>query len=114
MSDEERCRHHQLMVRELGRSTEAFELVAEEVMRPFFKRLADMLRPAMPERLEKEHLTLNVLSIFAVVLYFNFARLAITRITGREYTRAFKAQLVEHITEFSLTGLGVDKTGDVH
>lgn len=114
LSDEERCRHHQLMVRELGRSTEAFELVAEEVMRPFFKRLADMLHPAMPEESGKEGLILNVLSIFALVLYFNFARVAVTRITGREYTRAFKTRLVEHITEFSLTGLGVDKTEDLH
>jgi hypothetical protein len=101
------------MVRELGRSTEAFELVADEVMRPFFKGLADMLRPTMPEDLDEERLMLYVLSIFANVLYFNFARVAVTRITGREYTGAFKARLVEHITEFTLTGLGVNKAGDL-
>jgi AcrR family transcriptional regulator len=112
MSDEERFRHHQLMVRELGQSTEALELVAEEVMRPFFKKLAGTLQPTMPQELGKEGLMLNILSMFAMVLYFNFARVAITRITGREYTKAFKARLVEHITEFSLTGLGVG--GNLH
>jgi len=112
MSDEERFRHHQLMVRELGQSTEALELVADDVMRPFMKRLADMLHPAMPEGLGKERVLLHILSMFAMVLYFNFARGAVTRITGREYTKAFKARLVEHITEFSLTGLGVGE--DLH
>jgi AcrR family transcriptional regulator len=110
LSDEERYRHHQLMARELGRSTEALELLAEEVMRPFFTKIADMLRPAMPKELDKERLMLNILSIFALVLYFNFARVAVSRITGQEYDSAFKARLVEHITEFALTGLGVSET----
>jgi len=106
LSDEERHRHYQLMTRELGQPTEAFELVAEQVMRPFFKGLAETLRTAMPEGLGKERLMLNILSIFAMVLYFNFARVAVTRITGCEYDQAFKERLVEHIVEFSLNGLG--------
>lgn len=106
LSDEERQRHYQLMTRELGQPTEAFELVANQVMRPFFKELAGMLHPAMPEGEGKEHLMLNILSIFATVLYFNFARVAVTRITGHEYDPAFKARLVKHIVEFSMKGLG--------
>jgi AcrR family transcriptional regulator len=106
LSDEERQSHHQLMARELGQPTEALELVANQVMRPFFKELADMLRPVMPDGLGEERLILNILSIFAMVLYFNFARVAISRITGREYDPAFKTELVEHISEFSLRGLG--------
>jgi hypothetical protein len=113
LSDEERFRHHQLMVRELGQSTEAFELVAEEVMRPFFKKIAEILRPSMPKGLEKERMMLNILSIFAMVLYFNFAREAVTRITGREYDEAFKTRLVEHITGFALAGLGVSEPEDL-
>jgi AcrR family transcriptional regulator len=105
LSDEERYRHHQLISRELGQPTEAFELVANEVMRPFFKGLADTLRSVMPEGLGKEHLMLNILSIFAMVLYFNFARVAVSRITGREYDSAFKDRLVEQIVAFSLNGL---------
>jgi AcrR family transcriptional regulator len=105
LSDEECHRHHQLMARELGQPTEAFGLVAEQVMRPFFKELADTLRPVVPEGLGQERLMLNILSMFAMVLYFNFARVAVSRITGHEYDSAFKARLVEHITEFSLRGL---------
>ena len=106
LSDEERHRHHQLVVRELGQPTEAFELVADQVMRPFFKELADTFRSFMPEGLGEERLMLNILSMFSMVLYFNFARVAVTRITGREYDSAFKARLVQHIVEFSLRGLG--------
>jgi AcrR family transcriptional regulator len=109
LSDEERQRHHQLMARELSQPTEAFELLAEQVVKPFFKELAHTLSSVMPTGLGEEHLLLNILSIFAVVLYFNFARVAVTRITGRQYDSAFKAQLVEHIVEFSLRGLGVSE-----
>ncbi len=49
---------------------------------------------------------LNIMSIFAMVLHFNFARVAVSHITGRKYDPAFKAILVEHIMNFSLTGLG--------
>jgi hypothetical protein len=31
---------------------------------------------------------------------------AVSRLVGRRYDPAFKAQLVDHITEFSLRGLG--------
>ena len=106
LSDEERQRHHQLMARELGQPTEAFELVAEQVIRPFFKGLAGSLRSFMPEGLTEERLMLNILSMFATVLYFSFAHVAVTRITGHEYDAAFKTRLVEHITEFTVKGLG--------
>ena len=106
-TDEERLRHSQLMFREMGHPTEAFELVAEQVMRPFFKELADILRPVMSENMGEERLMLNILSVFAMVLYFNFARVAVSRITGREYDSMFKARLVEQMVDFSISGLGV-------
>lgn len=109
LSDEERLRHSQLMIREMTQPTAAFEQVAEEVMQPFFKELADKLRSDLPKDLEEEQEMLNVFSIFGMVLYFNFARVAVSRLTGREYDSAFKARLVEQITEFSLNGLGVGK-----
>jgi AcrR family transcriptional regulator len=106
MSDEERKRHHQLMSRELGGPTEAFELVADEIMRPFLKELAHMLRAGLPGEIERESLMLKLLSIFSMVLYFNFAREAVSRITGRQYDQSFKELLVEHIVEFVQKGLG--------
>jgi AcrR family transcriptional regulator len=109
LSDEERLRHSQLMTREMTQPTKAFDQVAEQVLQPFFKELADNLRSVLPGKLEKDQLLLNIFSIFGMVLYFNFARVAVTRITGHEYDASFKARLVEQITEFSLAGLGVTR-----
>ena len=80
------------MARELSQPTEAFKLVANEVMKPFLKELADMVRPLIPQGLGEERLMLNLLSIFAMVIHFNFARVAITQMTGRDYNAVFKAQ----------------------
>jgi AcrR family transcriptional regulator len=105
LTDEERLRHSQLMTREMTQPTAAFEQVAEQVIQPFFKELADKLRSVLPRDQGEEQEMLNVFSIFGMVLYFNFARVAVSRLTGREYDSAFKARLVEQITEFSLKGL---------
>jgi len=113
LSDEERQRHYQLMTRELDQPGEAFDLVYEEVMRPHHSELGKLLRSIAPEGMEEESLSLKIMSINAMVHYFNFARLAITRLTGREYDDSFKARLVEHITEFSLHGLGAAESDTV-
>jgi AcrR family transcriptional regulator len=110
LSDEERMRHHQLMAREMGQPSEAFKLVADQVMRPFIEELGRELQALSVSKSEQLDLALNLFSIFSQVLYFNFARLAVARITGREYDAAFKKQIVDHITAFSLWGLsGMDK-----
>jgi AcrR family transcriptional regulator len=106
LSDEERFRHSQLMIREMAQPTEAFDHVAEKVMRPFFQELASGLRDLLPRELEEEHLLLNIFGMFSIILYFNFARVPVSRITGREYDQEFRNLLVEHITRFSLQGLG--------
>jgi AcrR family transcriptional regulator len=106
LSDEERLRHSQLMGREMTQPTGAFEHVAEKVIRPFFKELGDKLRAVLPDEPGEEQVKLDILSIYGMVLYFNFARVAVSRLTGREYDTAFKARLVEQITAFSLNGLG--------
>jgi len=46
-----------------------------------------------------------------MVLYFNFARVAVSRLTGREYDALFRTHLVEHIIGFSLAGLGTSPEG---
>ncbi|MCG6947049.1 MAG: DUF1956 domain-containing protein [Deltaproteobacteria bacterium] len=109
LSDEERLRHSQLMTREMTQPTRAFELVTQEVIQPFFQEIADTLRSVQTDEVEQEQMLLNTFSIFSLVLYFNFARVAVSRLTGREYDTAFRALLVEQITRFSLQGLDVSE-----
>ena len=96
------------MTREMTQPTQAFEHVAEQIMQPFFKELADKLRSVLPDELEEEKLLLNIFSIFGMVLDFNFARVAVSRLTGRKYNAVFRDHLVKQITEFSLKGLNVN------
>jgi alanine-alpha-ketoisovalerate/valine-pyruvate aminotransferase len=97
------------MSREMTRPTEAFEHVAEEVIRPFFREVAHTLDSALTNKISQEQILLNIFSIFAIILYFNFARVAVSRLTGREYDTSFRASLVEQITQFSVKGLGVSE-----
>ena len=106
ITDEERKQHSLLIFRELAEPTEAFDLVANEALRPLFRTLTERMRLLMPEDLDEKRLSLNIFSIFAMVTYFNFARAAVTHITGQEYDRDFKSLLVKHITDFSLKGMG--------
>jgi AcrR family transcriptional regulator len=109
LSDDERLRHSQLMTREMTQPTKAFEHVAEQVIQPFFKEVVERLDSVSPNKVGEEEMLLNIFSIFAMALYFNFARIAVNRLTGRTYDPSFRAQLVEQITQFSLRGLGVGK-----
>jgi AcrR family transcriptional regulator len=105
LRDEETRRHHQLISREMDRPSAAADLVHEQAMEPFFAKLAEIMRPLLPEKLTAEQVMLNVMSIFALVLHFQIAREGISRLTGQPYDAALKARLVEHIVRFSLTGL---------
>jgi AcrR family transcriptional regulator len=107
LSDDERLRHSQLMTREMTKPTKAFKHVAEQVIQPFFKEVSDQLDSVLSNKVGEEQMLLNIFSIFAMVLYFNFARVAVSRLTGRKYDSTFRALLVEQITQFSLRGLGV-------
>lgn len=110
LSDEERLRHSQLMTREMTQPTKAFEHVAEQVIQPFFQEVSDQLNLVITNEVGHEQMLLNIFSIFAMVLYFNFANVAVSRLMGRKYDPALRALLVEHITQFSLRGLGMAKT----
>ena len=110
LTDKERLVHFQLMIREMTKPTEAFEIVMEETMKPSFEGLGQLLQPYLHESIDEERTLLNILSIFSMVLYFNFARLPVSKIIGHAYDQPFKDRLVQHIVDFSLSGLPVRET----
>lgn len=110
LRDEETLKHHQLISREMDRPSEAADMVQEQVMKSFFTKLEEIMRPFLAEKLTAEEVMLNVMSIFALALHFQIAREGISRMTGQPYDAALKAKLVEHIVRFSLTGLGQGST----
>ena len=108
LSREELRTHRQLIIREINNPTDAFEIAADQTLRPLFKYLQRHLTPFLPEHLDEESLTLDIMSIFGMLLYFNYSRPMISRITGRKYDRAFTDRLINHIVRFSLDGLSVN------
>ena len=108
LSKEELRTHRQLIIREINNPTDAFEIAADQTLRPLFEYLQRHLTPFLPEHLDEESLTLDIMSIFGMLLYFNYSRPMISRITGRTYDQAFKARLIKHIVRFSLDGLSVN------
>ncbi len=105
LSEEERLRHSQLMIREMARPTEAFEMVIGDVIGPFQQKLVELIRPFMPREMGRVALLLHIQSIISMVIHFNFARNPVMRITGMEYDDQFTDELVEHVVKFSLNGL---------
>ncbi|MBW1805168.1 MAG: CerR family C-terminal domain-containing protein [Deltaproteobacteria bacterium] len=108
LSEEGLRSHRQLMIREINNPTEAFEYVAEHAMRPLFEYLQEHLKRFLPDHLDEEDLTLDIMSIFGMVLYFNYSRPMISRITGRKYDYTFKTRLIDQLVRFSIEGLGVN------
>jgi AcrR family transcriptional regulator len=105
LSDEELGRHRQLIVRELNNPTEAFELVADQTLRPLFNKLYGLLAP---ENVDESNLSFDIMSIFGIILYFNYSRPMVSRITGKIYDSDFKASLIDQMVRFSLHGLSVN------
>ncbi len=108
LSTEELGRHRQLIVRELNNPTEAFELVADQTLRPLFEKLYGLLQFFSPEEADEGNLSFDIMSIFGIILYFNYSRPMISRVTGKPYDTDFKARLIEHMVRFSLHGLSVE------
>lgn len=107
LTKEELRRHRQLIIREINSPTKAFELAADQTLRPLFMYLRQHLNCYLPKEFDDEDITLDILSIFGMLLYFNYSRPMISRITGSEYDTAFTEKLIDHIVRFSMEGLGV-------
>jgi hypothetical protein len=107
LTDEEFGRHRQLIVRELNSPTEAFEMVADQTLRPLFNKLYGLLKNVAKDKdnVNDANLSFDIMSIFGIILYFNYSRPMISRVTGRPYDADFKARLIEHVVRFSIYGM---------
>lgn len=112
MSDDERIRHHKLIFGEFAQPTQAFEMVADQVLKPLFTNLMTDLKAVMPDATRENQMALNAFSILAMVLYFNLARPLISRFLEGHDEVDFKNRLIDHIVKFSLSGIGADQEED--
>lgn len=110
LSDEERWIHSRLIMRELSRPTEAFEIMAQNHMRPTVELIGRLINNSMGGTFSEEESMLNALSVVAQAIYFNNARVVVSRLTGNDTDEeSYNKRLVEHVTGFSLRGVGAEE-----
>jgi len=101
--DEERFA--EFMSREVAQGSLATDLLVEELVYPVHTLVRSAILKARPGMIpEKASLCLS--SITGQILHFVRARVVIEKTSGREYNHAFLAEIVDHITDFSIRGLG--------
>jgi len=113
LTGEERLLHAQLIVREMIKPTKAYSVIFASAMKPFMESIARRLRPFLTPGMSEGDTILHVFSVFSMVLYFNFARTAISQLTEIPYDADFIQAIVSHIVRFSLHGLGSGEAKEV-
>lgn len=105
LSEKERRCFFLLMMREITRPTDTFRLISDEFITPFLREIMDIFKPCLSHIKSEDKLALSILSIFALMLSFNFARRPAARLAGQHDDEAFQGQVLQHIIAFSLNGL---------
>lgn len=104
-SEQERHIHQQLIHREMNQPTEALAMIAEQITKPTFLKIKEIIQERMPDHYKDEDMFMWIFSVFAQITFFNFGRNIVSLLTGNEYNQAFRDHVVDHITNFSLYGL---------
>ena len=95
----------QTIYREMGPDALTGDLVATRLILPINQAFKELILKARPELGEKKA-SFCVSSITGQVLHFIRSREILRSIHGPEQNRTFTEDVIEHITQFSLQGLG--------
>lgn len=95
-----------LVIMEMSGEGAAADVLYKEVSSPILRLMTDAVKRARPG-LGGEDIALCIMSITGQMFHFVRAREMIKRIMRRGYNKAFIEDIIDHITEFSLRGLGV-------
>ena len=98
--------HAKIIARELAEPTRALDSLLEEVAKPLHRELAGIVREILGPSATDEDVRFCALSIMGQCVYYHHARAVLSRLYPEQKTAPNDiAQLVNHITEFSLAGL---------
>jgi len=95
----------QLISKEMSEQGLASDIFLQDMVMPIHKILKDAISRARPE-LSVEKVSMCIASVVGQMMHFVRARDVIKHVVGRGYSREFIEDIIEHITEFSLRGIG--------
>ena len=96
-----------LILREMMRPSQASDRLVQEVIRPRFERLLEVLRRVCPHT-DEQRLHVRAFSIIGQCLFYKVARQIAERLVGpEEFDSLDLSYLADHITSFSLAALGL-------
>lgn len=95
----------QVVYREMGPDAIASDLVADRLVMPIHRAFQKMILKALPN-LDEEYVSYCVSSIMGQVLHFIRSREVLREIRSTDQKQKFIDETVDHITQFSLRGLG--------
>ena len=101
--------HRHLFLREMAQPTAACAEMVRDVIRPMAEVLSDILREFIPEVPDRKRWLIGF-SIVGQAFFHRMAGPIVSKLVGEEEHRAYDVELLtDHITEFSLAALGVQK-----
>jgi AcrR family transcriptional regulator len=83
----------------------ASDILVEEAATPCHTALKEAVLAARPN-ITEEKASLIIASVFGQMYHFVRARHVITHVSGKEYNDEFIKDIIDHIVEFSLKGIG--------
>lgn len=95
-----------LFTEEMSEGGIATDVLFREISVPLHRVMKEAIRRARPG-MSEEKASLCIFSITGQMFHFVRAREIVRRMVGRGYSREFIGEIVEHITEFSLKGIGM-------
>jgi AcrR family transcriptional regulator len=95
---------------EMSRSGIATDVLVKEMVMPVHRVIKEAIRRARPD-LTEEKISLCIISIAGQIIHFVRAKEVIRRLAGRGYSKEFMNEIIEHITDFSLRGMGQEVKG---
>ncbi|GAB4246497.1 MAG: CerR family C-terminal domain-containing protein [Deferrisoma sp.] len=103
----DRGRFPLLVMREVGDPGPAYPLLLERILRPNHEAFRDLILRARPE-LGEEGALLAAASLMGQVIHFLRGRRVLEDLLGRAYDGETVDRICDHVTRFTLRGLGVE------
>ncbi len=103
--DQQPSWHHELMLREILKPTQACSVLVDSSIRPRFRRLQAIVQELVPG-VEQQRLDALCFSVIGQCLFYKTGRAVTSQLLGRERMKTFtRDYLAKHITRFTLAVL---------